>query len=932
MRTEFRYRLLGPLTVLRNGSPVPITAAKQRALLAALLVDPNRNVPVDTLIARVWGPETPQGNRNTLQKHVVRLRRTLAGEGHDDPITTQPDGYSLAVADSALDITEFDTLAHQARSSLADGDAGSASGLLGRALSLWHGEPLADVPSDVLHREFVPPLAEKRLAAIEHRIEADLQLGRHAHLGTELRELTARHPLRERFWAQRMLALYRSGRQAEAVDSYRAVSGILADELGIDPGAQLRELHQRILSGDAALDAPDVTPAVPHRVTPRQLPAHTAHFVGRAKELHRLTGLLDSAAHGGGTVVISAVDGSAGIGKTTLAVHWARQTAERFPDGQLFVNLRGFDPSRPPTRPEDAVRGLLNAFEVPPERIPPDPDAQAALYRSLVADRHMVIVLDNARDADQVRPLLPGSPNCVVVITSRNQLAGLVAHEGARPLTLDVLSREEAVALLARYLGEDRVTAEPEAVSAVIEHCARLPLALAIAAARAALNPQLPLRTLAEDLRDARTRLNILDAGDRETNVRAVFSWSYAHLSSQAARMFRFLGEHPGPDISLPAAASLAGMPTARTGPLLAELTRAHMLTEHVPGRFTFHDLLRVYATERARSVDSEDERHAAIARTLDHYLQTGHAANVVMHPTRLPITLPPPHSHALTERISDSAQALAWFDAELPVLTASIDKALECGFNMHAWQIPWTLASYLDWQGHPNSWVSTQRIALLAAQRLQDREAQARTHLILGHACAALRLLDEARLSLQSALELARQLGDVAGEASAHRALGWACDLQNDPAGAVAHCKQALALFKSIGRTEDVGSTLNAISVSHANLGDQQSALSYAARAIEACRAAGLRRDEGDAMNSLAYIHYHFGDHPQALASLIRASELYDEQRDRYKRADVLANIGDVHHATGDPEAAQEAWSAALIILDELGHPAAQKVRAKLD
>ncbi|MGH3932139.1 MAG: ATP-binding protein, partial [Pseudonocardiaceae bacterium] len=409
-----------------------------------------------------------------------------------------------------------------------------------------------------------------------------LRRGQHGWLLGELFARAAAHPLDERVTGQLMLALYQCGRQAEALEHFQRLRVRLVEELGIDPGPELLRRYEQILRTDPALTAP--TPASPPvsvsapRLVPHQLPAHTPHFVGRAAELRQLTTLVNTTTAGGGTVVITAIDGTAGIGKTALALHWAHQVAQRFPDGQLYVNLRGFDPANPPMHPADALRGFLDAFAIPPARIPTNLDDQAGLYRSLLIDRHVLVVLDNVRDAEQARPLLPASSSCLVVITSRNQLTGLVAHEGAHPVTLDVLTHQEARALLTHHLGPDRVSAEPQVITDLIDRCARLPLALAIMAARAATHPGFALRVLAKELADEHTRLDALDTGDPTTSVRGVFSWSYQHLSTPAARMFRLLGLHPGPDITLPAATQLADLPPHQARDALGELARAHLL------------------------------------------------------------------------------------------------------------------------------------------------------------------------------------------------------------------------------------------------------------------------------------------------------------------------------------------------------------------
>ena len=639
MAAEAEFCLLGPLLVRRGGEVVPVTAGKQRVVLAALLLSANRVVSLDELNAALWGLAPPVSARATLQNYVKRLRQALAGTG-GSRISTLPQGYMITVAADELDVSRFEGLQGRARKAADEGAWDRAAVQLRRALSLCRGEPLAGVPSKLLFEREAPRLAEMRLQAIEARIDADLHLGRHADVIAELRQLASVHPLRERLHALLMLALYRDGQQAEALAAYQRARRVLIEELGSEPWPELRLLQRRILTADPALRLPAPLPGGPGMTVPRQLPAAVAHFAGRTDELKALTGLLDAAAGGGGTVAISAIGGTAGVGKTALAVHWAHQVADRFPDGQLYVNLRGFDPS---ATPADAVRRFLDALQVPAAKIPPSPEAQQGLYRSLLAGQQMLIVLDNARDAAQVRSLLPGGQGCLVLVTSRSQLSSLVAAEGAYPVTLDVLSPAEARSLLESRLGPERVATQPRAAAELAGLCARLPLALAIAAARAALNPAQPLAALAAELRDAAGRLDALDAGDAAASVRAVFSWSYRQLPQPAARMFRLLGIHPGPDITSPAAASLAATPHDQARQALAQLTRASLLTEHAPGRYAFHDLLRAYATELATTQDRDTARRAATHRALDHYLYTASPSALVLYPQRDTLTLARP-------------------------------------------------------------------------------------------------------------------------------------------------------------------------------------------------------------------------------------------------------------------------------------------------
>jgi hypothetical protein len=464
------------------------------------------------------------------------------------------------------------------------------------------------------------------------------------------------------------------------------------------------------------------TALLPPLVTPRQLPGVISGFAGRGAELDALNVMLAGRTDVGGTIVISAVDGTAGIGKTALAVHWAHNVADRFPDGQLYVNLRGFDPVGPPLASSDAVRGFLDAFEVPSERIPVSLDAQAALYRSLLAGRRVLVVLDNARDSDQVRPLLPGSAGSLVLVTSRPRLTELIAAEGAHPLTVNLMPVADARQLLAHRLGPGRVEAEPEAVRDIIAMCVRLPLALSIVAARAAAHPTFPMAALAAELREARGSLEAFTDGDLGTDLRAVFSWSYQGLSKSAAPLFRMLGLYPGTAIGAPAAASLAALPLQQARNLLAELARAHLVEEQAPGRFSFHDLLRAYASELAQAYESDTERHSAVRRVLDHYLHTAHGAVRFFHP-RMDLHIRTPlEAGVVPEAFADpeSEAARAWFETEYPVFMDVIRLAVAGGWDTHAWQFSVVLEEYLDRQGYRNECLTAQGAALAAAEKIE--------------------------------------------------------------------------------------------------------------------------------------------------------------------------------------------------------------------
>jgi DNA-binding SARP family transcriptional activator len=944
------FGLLGTLVVRDGAREVPVSAPRQRVLLAALLLGAGRVVSLDALAEALWEGRQPAGARGALHSGVQRLRSTLGPSGAA-LVETRPPGYLIRLDDSEFDVREFSALAARGQAAAAAGTWPQAASLLREALGLWRGEPLADVPSQLLRDRETPAIKDQRLQALVTRIDADLHLGRHGEVLAELRQLAAAHPLQEQFHAQLMLGLYRSGRQADALGAYQDVRRVLAGELGIDPGPELRLLQQRILAADSELlvtagtepsSAASATLSPPaqvrsgpaaaaENVVPRQLPAATRHFTGRAGALKALGALAVEAAEASQAPVISVIDGTAGIGKTTLALHFAHQVAGQFPDGQLYVNLRGFDPAGPQMTSVEAVRLFLDALAVPAARIPLGLDAQAGLYRSLLVGKRMLVLLDNARDVDQVRPLLPASPGCLVVVTSRSQLTSLVAAEGASPLTLDVLTDAEAEELLSRCLGPERVADDLRAAAALIQLCARLPLALSIAAARTYSQPWLSLAALTADLRDARSRLDALDAGHATANVRAVLSSSYKQLEPTAARLFRLLGLHAGPDISAAAAASLAGLSLDEGRRALGELTRANLLAEHVPGRFSCHDLLRAYAAELTQSVDSKAERRAATRRMLDHYLHTAHAAALQLRPTTRPLVLAALKPGVEPERISDAGQALAWFEAERLVLMAGTGRAQEAGFDTHAWQLAWALSKFLDMRGRWHDWAVTEQIALAATQRLGDRVALAYAHQRLGYASARIGRYEDAHSHLGLALSIHDERGDHAGQAYVHNSLAITLSYQGRHADALGHARQALDSYTAAGDRPGQAQALNSVGWLNAVVGDHQQALSYCEQSLRLFRELGFAEGEASALDSLGYAHQQAGQHAEATACYRQAIELHRTAGSRWAAADALGHLGDTCHAAGKPEEARASWEEALAILEDLRHPEADQIRAKL-
>ncbi|GIJ57363.1 AfsR/SARP family transcriptional regulator [Virgisporangium aurantiacum] len=903
------FEVLGPVRMWAAGRPVDLGPAKQRTVLAALLVDAGEVVATSTLIRRVWGEDPPAGARSGLYSYVTRLRRVLrkaagADPGADPPVALEhvPGGYRIDVDAAHLDLLRFRHLADHARRPETDDERRCAA--LDEAIRLWRGEALADATGEWAARTR-DALTQQRLEVTVQWARSHLRLGRASTVIGPLREASARHPLVEPLAALLIEALCADDRSAEALDEYAKVRGRLAAELGVEPGFELRRLHGSILH------------RVPAAPTPAQLPLDVHGFTGRRGHLAELDAILATGGAQPTAVLVVALWGTAGVGKTALAVHWAHRIAGRFADGQLYLNLRGFDPSGAPMTPAEAVRRLLDAFGVRPEDRPVDPDSQVDLYRSLVADKRVLVVLDNAATVDQVRPLLPGSPGSVVVVTGRNHLSGLVTVEGAHPLTLGLLGAEEARQLLGARVGAALIAAEPSAVDEIVDRCAGLPLALAVVAARAAAQPASDLTGLAAQLRG--DGLGAFGDADPVADVRAVFSWSYRTLSAPAADLFRLLALHPGPDVGVGAAASLAGVPAAAARAALGELVRANLVDEPGPGRYASHDLLRAYAAELARQHDTADERRAALCRVLDHYLNTGCAAARAVNPHRDPITVAPVRPGVVVAPITGKEQALAWFTAEHAVLVAAVSAAADADCDVYAWQLAWTLASFLDYRTYWQELADTHRVGLAAAVRLADVPGQAYTHRILGRAWTRLGRHDAAEEHYRRALTLCGQLADHVGRAHTHLNLAWLSEQRRNHPDALRHARDALDLYRTADHRAGQASALNQIGWYHAQLGDHASAIIHCDEALRLQRATGNRYGQASTWHSLGYAHHQLGDHERAAASYRHAIDLHRENGDRYREAETLARLADTCRAAGDPAGARDASRRAAAIRDQI-------------
>lgn len=698
---------------------------------------------------------------------------------------------------------------------------------------------------------------------------------------------------------------------------------------------QLLYRRARQLRGALADDDAKRPASVKTTVVPRQLPPSVAGFVGRDRELRALDNLANEAMNCAATVVISAVDGSPGIGKTALALHWGHQAADRFPDGQLYVNLRGFDAGGLTMTPGEAVRVLLDAFEVPADRIPVGEQAQAGLLRSIASGRRLLLVLDNARDSEQVRSLLPGSPGCLVIVTSRNRLGTLISAEGARPLTLDLLTVSESQKLLEHRVGAAKVAAEPQMAREIITLCARLPLALSIVSTRLATHPGFALAAVAAELRVAGTAdadaLALLNTGEADSDVAAAFAWSYQQLTSETARLFRLLGLHPGPAISIPAAASLAGASQARARESLTELARAHLIEERVLGRYSFHDLLRAYAIRLGRAQDSDESRQAALTRLLSHYVQSAFNAAMLLYPMVNPISIADPPPGTLPETFEDYAAAWAWFEADRAVLVSAVKLAADVP-GRYGWQLPWALQDYFRRRGHWDDWAMTEQVALSVARREKDPYGQAQAHHGLGRAFTWLTDYDQAADHLNAAVRLFAHVGDVAAEANAYLDLAQMYSQAGQPDQALGPAREGLRLADTTDDRAAKAKALNNTGWYYAQLGQPTQALAHCEQALKLFRELGNRRGQSNTLDSIGYALHLLQEYSQAISYYEESLVFRQELGDRHGHAATLTHLGDTHYETANFEAAREAWSEALEIFDDLGHPDAGGVRTKLD
>ncbi|MEU2717282.1 BTAD domain-containing putative transcriptional regulator [Streptomyces sp. NPDC007205] len=954
-----RFTVLGSVKVWRRGAELPLGPPKQRALLALLLLHAGQTIGLSQIVDVLWHGDPPNSAVNVVHRHIGSLRKLLEPglppRAPGNLLVRHAGGYGINTDATTLDLLNFRDLVARARDAADGGEASSAAELYTKALSLWRGEAAQGVPQDIRVHPLFSAVDSEHLAALREGADLMLTLGTPAPVLPLLHRAIAQYPLDESLHARLIQALAQTGRQAEAFRLFQEMRLRLKNELGIEPGPELRIAHAGLLrqskratipqdgrheappkeiSGPPMPQSPPGRPNVPTTVRPTQLPLDLRTFVGRRDELARITSALEKLDEASGTTsaVINTIEGMAGVGKTVLAVHLAHRLANRFPDGQLYVNLRGFDASGPYVTAAEALRSFLTALGVSARHLPADVDSQVALYRSILAGRRVLVVLDNARDSQHVRPLLPGSPTCLVVITGRTQLRGLVATHGAAPLLLGPLSEAESREVLARHLGQDRTTAEPEAVDAIVEFCHRLPLALAIIAARAATLPGFSLSSIAAELQAGHDNLDAFADEDPYTDLRTVFSWSLDGLGREAARLLRLLSLHPGPDMSATAAASLAALPVRRTTTLLAKLADAHLMIRPVPNRFAFHDMIKIYASEQVQDHDDADTRGAAVRRLLDHYVHGAHAAVTALTPNRIdatPDASVEPGVELVPLTCPDSAAA--WLERELPVLLSTVVQAKSRGYPAQAWLLAQTLELYLDRRGRWQDQINIQSIAVEAALLLQDqlREAQARR--ALGFAYGRLAQYDRAHTELHEAIALFTTLGNPNGQARTHRSLAFLANCRDEHDAALRHYAQALDLYRSADNLTGQALVLNETGWTYILHGAYRQAVTECAQAVALHQKIGDTNGEADAWDSLGYAHHHMGHHEEALRCYERALKLYQYMNDRYLEADTLLHMGDTHEARGSRTASVPLWREAVRILDELGHPEAEQARARL-
>ncbi|MCX2968261.1 MULTISPECIES: AfsR/SARP family transcriptional regulator [Streptomyces] len=955
--TGLRFAVLGPIRAWRDGEALNTGSPQQKALLGALLLRGGHTATAPELVDGIWGEEPPQQALAALRTYASRLRKVLGAQ----TLVSESGGYAIRTGPAALlDADEAARLAGEAEKAAHAGDRQGARALYTEALALWDGETLAHVPGPYAATQRTR-LEEWRLTLLEHRLDLDLETGCHSDAVSELTALTSAHPLRERLRELLMLALYRSGRQGEALAVYADTRRLLAEELGVDPRPELSDLQQRILRADDSLSAPAEAAAEPSFVRPHQLPATVPDFTGRATFVTELSSQLATAE--GRIMAVSAVAGIGGVGKTTLAIHVAHAAREHFPDGQLYVDLQGASAS--PADPQAVLGAFLRALGTPDTAVPDGLHERAALYRSLLAGRRVLTLLDNARDAAQVRPLLPGTEGSAALITSRARMIDLA---GAHLVDLDVMSPEEAMTLFTRIVGAERVCAEREAAMDVVAACGFLPLAIRIAAARLAARRTWTVAVLARKLGDERRRLDELQAGDLA--VEATFELGYGQLDAEQARAFRLVGLADGPDISLAAAAAMLDRDADTAEELLESLVDTSLLESAAPGRYRYHDLLRLYARACAGREHQTGEGDAALSRLLDFYLATATEVYRLGRPgDRVPAHLAPTDRPGLV--FPDRAAGLNWLFTEADCLLGAA-RTTAPAMLRRAVDLLIVARNLAESGSYVRQAVQIATDLLALAQRTGDRHSEGRARTVLTvvnvssgaltqaeeHGRAALALAEttrdplvlgqvrnelgivrtyqghytEAKKSLSAALDAFRLDGNRAGEASAMSNLSRTHGDSGLPQEALKLARQALAIYQELGVTLRMANGMYALGVALSYTDQHAEALDHFSRALTIFESNRMALWEGMTRFRMARCQLELGNVSQAMSLSEQALTKLRGIGGDWRHGQVLTVLGRSLHALGQTDRARACWQEALHSFQQLRVPESVEVQRLLD
>ncbi|WP_194896247.1 AfsR/SARP family transcriptional regulator [Catenulispora pinisilvae] len=911
--TEFR--LLGDMQAWHADQQLELGGQQQKCVLAVLLLHPRQAVPTKRIVAYAWPPDPPNTAEKLVAGYIAKLRKILEPAGGIS-LRSRPPGYVAEVDPELIDAHRFTALIHQARTDREAADDEQAEAHLRRALGMWRGIPLADLDSPWL-RDRGLALEQTRLDALEELAEIDLRADRVRETIGMLRGPHADHPERERLAALLVRALHTAGEPAQAAQTAAAaVRSVRA--LGLEPGRVLRQAQQDALTNQApGRQAPSVQGRHQGR---HQLPTPTRAFTGRAEELQRLTDTAQAVSEGSvGTVVITAIDGMGGIGKTSLALRAAHDIGERFPDGQLFIDLQGYTDGLDPLTADQALHSVLSSLGVPSQRIPADPQARAAFYRDRLAGTRTLIILDNALNTAQVKPLLPSSAGCLVVITSRGRLTGL---DDAENLPLDVLTEADATALFHKIAGPGRVPADDPMLPEVLALCGFLPLAIRIIAAR--LRHRRALRTdhLAQQLRDEHGRLGHLQDDDR--SLAAAFELSFRHLPVAEQSLFRHLGLVPGPDFDTYAAANLADTDLETAERLLDSLLDQNLLVQRTPGRYRFHDLVRLYArtlvpgpaadaTLAALPEGGSNTATGPLERLLDYYVHTAYAADGLVNPRRVAVDIGVPDAGYLAPALFDLNAALAWFDAEYAGLLAAQQAAAIRGWHSAVWRLAWMMNNFQLRRGHLRDQVTCWQVAVAAVERLGDSSLLSPSHRFLGMAHARVGAHTEALGHLEQALDFAGHHGDVGHEARAHNALVVVWSEKGEDERALTHATQALRLYRTLGELPLVATALNAVGWCALRLGRYDEARAASEQALVMCVESNDRHGESANLDTLGSVAQGLGEYSRALDYFSQAQVLTHELGNTYQEAGVLDRLAQAHAALGRISEARSAWRQAL-------------------